>query len=156
VGPHYNNARVTTRSLRAPCAQPSVAVEAFAIPGCDEKCQSLRSFRTLTPSWGSRSSSLRLPLLSLRHVPLLLWRVETIERGGRYAFAPTYAKLMKDMYNNVVTSIRTSDKDIDGFLIRIRLHQGSTLTPYLFALVVDEVTRDIQGPSLDVCFLWTM
>jgi hypothetical protein len=82
--------------------------------------------------------------------------VETIERGGHYAFAPTYAKLMKDMYNNVVTSIRTSDKDIDGFLIRIRLHQGSTLTPYLFALVVDEVTRDIQGPSLDVCVLWTM
>jgi hypothetical protein len=48
--------------------------------------------------------------------------VETIERGGCYAFAPTYVKLMKDMYNNVVTSIRTSDKDIDDFPVRIRLH----------------------------------
>ena len=25
------------------------------------------------------------------------------------------------------------------------LHQGSALSPYLFALVMDEVTRDIQG-----------
>jgi hypothetical protein len=27
----------------------------------------------------------------------------------------------------------------------IGLHQGSVLSPYLFALVIDEVTRDIQG-----------
>jgi len=31
------------------------------------------------------------------------------------------------------------------FPIRIGLHQGSALSPYLFALVMDEVTRDIQG-----------
>ncbi|WVZ81063.1 hypothetical protein U9M48_028488 [Paspalum notatum var. saurae] len=40
-----------------------------------------------------------------------------------------YVTLIKDMYNKVVTS----------------LHQGSALSPYLFAFVMDEVTRDIQG-----------
>ena len=53
--------------------------------------------------------------------------------------------LIKDMYNNVVTSVRTSDRDTDDFPIRIGLHQGSALRPYLFALEMDEVTRDIQG-----------
>ena len=49
------------------------------------------------------------------------------------------------MYDNVVTSVQTSDGDTNDFPINIGLHQGSTLIPYLFALVMDEVTRDIQG-----------
>jgi hypothetical protein len=56
-----------------------------------------------------------------------------------------YITLIKDMYDNVVTSVRTSDGDTNDFLINIGLHQGSALSPYLFALVMDEVTRDIQG-----------
>ena len=37
--------------------------------------------------------------------------------------------------------------------IRIGLHQGSALSPYLFALVIDEVTRDIQG-DIPWCMLF--
>uniref|UniRef100_A0A8I6Y736 Reverse transcriptase domain-containing protein n=1 Tax=Hordeum vulgare subsp. vulgare TaxID=112509 RepID=A0A8I6Y736_HORVV len=43
-----------------------------------------------------------------------------------------YITLIKDMYDNVVTSVRTSDGDTDDFPIRIGLHQGSALSPYLF------------------------
>jgi hypothetical protein len=49
------------------------------------------------------------------------------------------------MYDNVVTSVRISDGDTNGFPINIGLHRGSALSHYLFALVMDEVTRDIQG-----------
>ena len=55
-----------------------------------------------------------------------------------------YVGLIKDMYNNVVTSVRTSG-DTDDFLIMIGLHQRSAFSPYLFSLVMDEITRDIQG-----------
>jgi hypothetical protein len=55
-----------------------------------------------------------------------------------------YITLIKDMYDNVVTSVRTSDGDTNDFSINIGLHQGSALSPYLFALVMDEVIRDIQ------------
>jgi hypothetical protein len=48
------------------------------------------------------------------------------------------------MYDNVVTSVRISNGDTNDFLINIGLHQGSALISYLFALVMDEVTRDIQ------------
>ena len=47
-----------------------------------------------------------------------------------------YITLIKDMYKNVMTL---------DFSINIDLHQGSALSPYLFVLVMDEVTRDIQG-----------
>ena len=60
---------------------------------------------------------------------------------------------MQDMYNNVVTSARTNDGNTDYFLIKIGLHQGSALSPYLFALVMDEVTRNIQG-DIHWCMLF--
>ena len=64
-----------------------------------------------------------------------------------------YVGLIKDMYNNAVTSVRTSDEDTDDFPIRIGLHQGLALSHYLFALVIDEVTRDIQG-DIPWCMLF--
>ena len=36
-----------------------------------------------------------------------------------------YVTLIKDMYNNVVTSVQTNDGNTDYFLIKIGLHQGS-------------------------------
>uniref|UniRef100_A0A8I7BIV4 Reverse transcriptase domain-containing protein n=1 Tax=Hordeum vulgare subsp. vulgare TaxID=112509 RepID=A0A8I7BIV4_HORVV len=64
-----------------------------------------------------------------------------------------YITLIKDMYDNVVTSVRTSDGDTDDFPITIGLHQGSALSPYLFDLMMDEVTRDIQG-DIPWCMLF--
>jgi hypothetical protein len=64
-----------------------------------------------------------------------------------------YVTLIKDMYNNAVTSIRTNDGNTDYFPIKIGLHQGSALSLYLFALVMDEVTRDIQG-NIPWCMLF--
>jgi hypothetical protein len=57
------------------------------------------------------------------------------------------------MYDNVVTSVQTSDGDTNDFSINIGPHQGSALSPYLFALVMDEVIRDIQG-GIPWCILF--
>jgi hypothetical protein len=74
----------------------------------------------------------------------------------KYKVSTKYIILINDMYNNVVISVRTSNGDTNDFPINIGLHQGSALSPYLFALVMDEVTRDIQGGTLDVCSLQMM
>jgi hypothetical protein len=66
----------------------------------------------------------------------------------KYKVSSKYITLIKDMYDNVVTTVRPSDGDTNDFLINIGLHQGSALSSYLFALVMDEVTRDIQGGIL--------
>ena len=44
------------------------------------------------------------------------------------------------MYDGDITRVRTSGGIISEFPIIIGLHQGSGLIPYLFALVIDELT----------------
>jgi hypothetical protein len=57
------------------------------------------------------------------------------------------------MHGNVVISVWTSDRDTNDFPINIELHQGSTLSPYLFTFVMDEVTRDIES-GIPWCMLF--
>jgi len=52
-----------------------------------------------------------------------------------------------------MTFVRTCDGDITDFSINIGLHQGSALSPNLFVLVMDEVTRDIRG-DIPWCMLF--
>ena len=47
------------------------------------------------------------------------------------------------MHLDIHDKVRTCDGNTTDFLINIGLNQGSALSPYLFALVMDEVTRDI-------------
>jgi hypothetical protein len=64
-----------------------------------------------------------------------------------------YITFIKDIYDNVVTSVRATDGNNDDFPIKIGLYQGSALSPYLFDLMMDEVTRDIQG-DIPWCMLF--
>jgi Reverse transcriptase (RNA-dependent DNA polymerase) len=64
-----------------------------------------------------------------------------------------YITLIKDMYKNIVTYVRACDSESDALSIKIKLHQGSTLSPYIFTLVMDEITKDIQG-DIPWCILF--
>ena len=48
----------------------------------------------------------------------------------KYKVQSKYVTLIKDMYNNVMTSVRTIDGNTDYFPIKIGLHQGSALSRY--------------------------
>jgi hypothetical protein len=67
----------------------------------------------------------------------------------KHKVSSKYNTLIKNMCDNVMTS----DRDTNDFLINIVLYQGSALSPYLFALVMNEITRDIQG-GISWCMLF--
>ena len=53
-----------------------------------------------------------------------------------------YMRVTKDMYDRVRARVMTLEGDTDDFPIDIGLHQGSV--PFLFTIVMDELTRGIQ------------
>ena len=55
-----------------------------------------------------------------------------------------YIDIINDMYDGVVANVRTCGGITSDFSITIGLHHGSALSPFLFAIVMDELTIAIQ------------
>ena len=69
----------------------------------------------------------------------VLWRCLKKKR-----VSPVYIRVIKDMYEGGQTSVRTLGGVSNDFAISLGLHQGFALSPFLFTLVLDELTREIQ------------
>ena len=65
-----------------------------------------------------------------------------------------YTKVNKDMYNEVVNSVRTSFGITSKFSVTIGLHQGLALSIYLFAQVINELTRPVQD-EVPLCMFFS-
>ena len=64
-----------------------------------------------------------------------LWLAETSE---------CYIKIIKDMYDRATTTMRIAAGLTEEFKIGVGLHQGSALSPFLFAIIIDRLTEDIR------------
>ena len=53
--------------------------------------------------------------------------------------------IIEDMYEVSSTRVRSLCGETEDFWVRVGVHQVSALSPYLFCLVMDEITKDIQG-----------
>ena len=60
---------------------------------------------------------------------------------------------IKDVYDRVVANVRTCGGITSDFSITIGLHQGSALSPFLFVIIMDELTKAIQNEILQ-CMLF--
>ena len=58
--------------------------------------------------------------------------------------AKKYIEMIQDMYSGAMTTMKTVVGETNNFSITVGLHQRSALSPYLFALVMDKLTRHMQ------------
>lgn len=57
------------------------------------------------------------------------------------------------MYEDVTIRVKTLSGLIEVFLIKIELHQASTLSLYLFILIIIELTKHIKTRYHNACYL---
>ena len=55
-----------------------------------------------------------------------------------------YIRIIKDMYDGATTTVRSAARLTKEFKVGVGLHQGSALSPFLFAIIIDRVTEDIR------------
>ena len=58
-----------------------------------------------------------------------------------------YVKVIQDMYDDSLTAVRTAVGTTEEFSVKVGLHQGSALSPFLFAVVMDRLTESIRETS---------
>jgi len=78
----------------------------------------------------------------------VLW--ECLEKKG---VSLLYIRLIKDMYVGGRTNVRTPGGVTNDFFVGMDLHRGSALSPFLFTLIMDELTKGIQD-GLPWCILF--
>ena len=55
----------------------------------------------------------------------------------------TYIEVIQDMYDRVSTNIHTPIGMIESFLIKVGLHQGSALNPFIFTIIMEDISKSI-------------
>ncbi|XP_022024107.1 uncharacterized protein LOC110924406 [Helianthus annuus] len=64
-----------------------------------------------------------------------------------------YVDIIRDMYVRSETSVKALVGDTDFFSVKVGLHQGSVLSPFLFIVVLDELSKLIQE-TIPWCMLF--
>ena len=61
-----------------------------------------------------------------------LWLAETLK---------CYISIIKDMYDRATTTVKSAAELTEEFKVGVGLHQGSALSPFLFAIIMDKLTN---------------
>ncbi|KAK3567194.1 hypothetical protein QTP86_012678 [Hemibagrus guttatus] len=65
--------------------------------------------------------------------------------------AEKYVRVLQDMYERSRTVVRCAVGQTEEFKVEVGLHQGSALSPFLFAIVMDQLSEEVRQESP-----WTM
>ena len=61
-----------------------------------------------------------------------------------------YVRVIQDMYSDSETRVRCAAGTTGAFKVEVGLHQGSALSPFLFTVVLDQLTREIRRRCLGI------
>ncbi|XP_076940095.1 uncharacterized protein LOC143609136 [Bidens hawaiensis] len=106
--------------------------------------EAIHILRRLMEKYRDKKLSLHMVFIDLEKaydsVPRqLLW--DCLESKG---VRGKYIKIIRDMYAKSETSVRAPVRDTDFFPVEAGLHQGSALSPFLFVVVLDKLSKLIH------------
>jgi hypothetical protein len=57
-------------------------------------------------------------------------------------------KVIQAMYEGVTTAVKVAVGESEAFPVKVGVHQGSVLSPLLFIVVMEALSREIRGVVL--------
>ncbi|KAK3519938.1 hypothetical protein QTP70_008201 [Hemibagrus guttatus] len=82
---------------------------------------------------------------------ILTWRKRPREElwycMRKSGVAEKYVRVVQDMYERSRTVVRCAVGQTEEFKVEVGLHQGSALSPFLFAMVMDQLSEEVRQES---------
>ncbi|GJS60272.1 retrovirus-related pol polyprotein LINE-1 [Tanacetum coccineum] len=133
--------RVIERRLRR---ETLVSENQFGFMPGRSSVEAIHLIRSLMEKYMERQRDLHMAFLDLEKaydsVPReLIWK-NLVDKGS----SRRYIKVIRDMYDGAKTRVRTSIRNTEFFPVDVGLHQGSAIRPYLFSLILDELSKEIK------------
>ncbi|KAK3517044.1 hypothetical protein QTP70_033834, partial [Hemibagrus guttatus] len=116
------------------------------------KCLGEAAVEFLTSLFNRVLESERMPEEWRRSVLVLIFKNKgDVQSCSNYRGIKLMSHTMKDMYERSRTVVRCAVGQTEEFKVEVGLHQGSALSPFLFAIVMDQLSEEVRQESP-----WTM
>ena len=121
-----------------------VAEEQFGFMPARGTRNAIFILRQMAEKYGEKGRDLHMVLIDLEKEYDRVPR-EELWRCLREKMVPEkYVRLIKEMYKDVKTRLRSGVGTTEGFEVKKGLHKGSALSPFLFNIVFDVLTRRVR------------
>nr|QQJ42582.1 chitinase 6-2 [Sogatella furcifera] len=103
------------------------------------------ALRRLIEKYAEKNKSLVFVFIDLEKAYDRVPREEIWRCLRHKGLSEKYVRVIQDMYHDATTTIRTSLGQTTQIPVRVGLHQGSALSPYIFDIVMDVMTEGVRG-----------
>ena len=100
--------------------------------------------RMLLEKWNEGQKAVHCAFIDLEKAYDRVPREELWECLRLAETSECYVTIIKDMYDGATTTVRSAAGLTEEFKVGVGLHQGSALSPFLFAIIMDKLTEDIR------------
>ena len=102
------------------------------------------ALRQTVEKYREKQKGLHLVFIDLEKVYDRVPRQEVCRCLREKGVSEKYVRIMKDMYAEATTQVRSTVRTTEKFKVKVGLHQGSTLRPYVFDIVMDVTTSEVR------------
>ena len=113
------------------------------IPG-KETTDPMFALRTLMEKYRESQRELHCVFMDLEEAYDRVPREELWYCMRKSGIVEKYVQLVQDMYEESKTVVRCAVETREIFKVKVGLHQGSALNPFLFAVIMDRLTDEIR------------
>ncbi|KAJ8704581.1 hypothetical protein PYW07_011769 [Mythimna separata] len=133
--------RIIDTRLRSEC---TISECQYGFRAGNSTMDAVFALRTLSEAYRERRRALHMAFLDLQKAFDCIPR-QAIWWALRFKGVPeAYIDIIRDMYRDSVSFVQTAVGESNVFPISVGVHQGSALSPFLFNVVLDVVTANIQ------------
>ncbi|KAK3520148.1 hypothetical protein QTP70_016255 [Hemibagrus guttatus] len=131
----------------------SVLVPIFKNKGDVQSCSNYRGIKLMSHTMKYRDGQreLHCVFVDLEKAYDRVPREELWYCMRKSGVAEKYVRVVQDMYERSRTVVRCAVGQTEEFNVEVGLHQGSALSPFLFAIVMDQLSEEVRQESP-----WTM